>query len=104
MKITDFGIAKAVNEISTTSPGMIKGKLGYIAPEQLEGKEPDQRVDLFCAAILLWEMLAVKRLFKGATEVDTFRMISDCKIPPLEGFRSDIAANVGSRDQQRSGA
>lgn len=94
VKITDFGIAKAVNEISTTSPGMIKGKLGYIAPEQLEGKEPDQRVDLFCAAILLWEMFAVRRLFKGATEVDTFRLISDCKVPSLDEFRTDIPANV----------
>jgi hypothetical protein len=90
VKIADFGIAKAVNEISTTSPGMIKGKLGYIAPEQLEGREPDQRVDLFCAGILLWEMLTVRRLFKGSTEVDTFRLISEAHVPPLSDFRSDV--------------
>ena len=90
VKITDFGIAKAVNEISTTSPGMIKGKLGYIGPEQLEGKEPDHRVDIFCAGILLWEMLAVRRLFRGATEIDTFRLIAECRIPPLSEFRSDV--------------
>ncbi|RYF10573.1 MAG: serine/threonine protein kinase, partial [Deltaproteobacteria bacterium] len=90
VKIADFGIAKAVNEISTTSPGMIKGKLGYIAPEQLEGREPDQRVDLFCAGILLWEMLTVRRLFKGTSEVDTFRLISEAQVPPLAEFRSDV--------------
>ena len=96
VKITDFGIAKAVNEISTTSPGMIKGKLGYIAPEQLEGKEADQRVDLFCAGILLWEMFAIRRLFKGATEMDTFRLIADCKIPSLTQYRDDITANLAA--------
>lgn len=90
VKIADFGIAKAVNEISTTSPGMIKGKLGYIAPEQLEGREPDQRVDLFCAGILLWEMLTVRRLFKGSSEVDTFRLISEAQVPALSGFRTDV--------------
>lgn len=90
VKITDFGIAKALGEISTTSPGMIKGKLGYIAPEQLEGKEADGRVDLFCAAILMWEMLTVKRLFKGSTEIDTFRMISEARIPPLHDYRTDV--------------
>ncbi len=94
VKITDFGIAKAVNEISTTSPGMIKGKLGYIAPEQLEGREPDQRVDLFCAAILLWEMCAVRRLFKGNSEIDTFRLISECRIPSLAQFRDDLPVAV----------
>lgn len=90
VKITDFGIAKAVNEISTTSPGMIKGKLGYIAPEQLSGVEPDHRVDLFCAAILLWEMLAVRRLFKGNTEVETFGLIAQAHIPPLDAIRKDV--------------
>ncbi len=76
VKITDFGIAKALNEISTTSPGLIKGKIGYIAPEQLNGVEPNHRLDLFCAGILLWEMLAVRRLFKGNTEVETFNLIA----------------------------
>jgi serine/threonine protein kinase len=90
VKITDFGIAKARNEISTTSPGMIKGKLGYIAPEQLAGQLPDQRVDLFCAAILLWESLATRRLFKGADEIDTFRLISETRVPALSEYRADV--------------
>ena len=94
VKIADFGIAKAVNEITTTSPGMIKGKLGYIAPEQLTGKEPDQRLDIFCAGILLYEMLTVRRLFKGTSEVDTFRMISECKIPPLVSVRPDVLPSI----------
>ncbi len=94
VKITDFGIAKARNEISTTSPGMIKGKLGYIAPEQLSGRAPDQRVDIFCAGILLWESLAARRLFKGVDEVDTFRMIAEARIPPLGAIRNDVSPAI----------
>ncbi|MEL6338522.1 MAG: protein kinase [Myxococcota bacterium] len=90
VKITDFGIAKARNEISTTSPGVIKGKLGYIAPEQLQAREATQSVDIFCAGILLWESLATKRLFKGRDEVDTFRLISECAIPALSTIRNDV--------------
>jgi serine/threonine-protein kinase len=94
VKITDFGIAKARNEISSTSPGVIKGKLGYIAPEQVTGATPDQRVDIFCAGILLWEALATRRLFKGADEIDTFRMINECNVPPLSEFRDDVPAEI----------
>ncbi len=94
VKITDFGIAKARNEISTTSPGMIKGKIGYIAPEQLAGKPAEQGVDIFCAGILLWEMLAGKRLFKGPTEADTFRMISECNIPAMSTLRDDVPEGI----------
>ncbi len=94
VKITDFGIAKAVNEISTTSAGMIKGKLGYIAPEQLEGREPDNRIDLFCAGILLWEMFMARRLFKGTSEIDTFRLISECHVPTFAATRNDVPAAV----------
>ena len=95
VKITDFGIAKARNEISTTSPGMIKGKLGYIAPEQLTGgQEADHRIDLFCAAIVLWESLATRRLFKGVDEIDTFRLISECAIPPLSKHRDDVPPEI----------
>lgn len=94
VKITDFGIAKARNEISTTSPGMIKGKLGYIAPEQLAGRQADSRVDIFCAGILLWESLATRRLFKGQDEVDTFRLIAEARVPPLSSIRSDVSPAI----------
>lgn len=94
VKITDFGIAKARNEISTTSPGMIKGKLGYIAPEQISGGEATQSVDIFCAGIMLWESLATRRLFKGVDEIDTFRLIQECKVPRLATMRDDISEEL----------
>ncbi|MEL6547180.1 MAG: serine/threonine-protein kinase, partial [Myxococcota bacterium] len=94
VKITDFGIAKARNEISTTTPGMIKGKLGYIAPEQMTDAEVTQSVDIFCAGILLWESLASKRLFKGSDEIDTFRLIQACRIPSLADIREDVSEEL----------
>ncbi len=90
VKITDFGIAKARNEISTTSPDVLKGKVGYIAPEQLEGIIPDQRLDIFCAGILMWEALTSRRLFKGKDEIHTLHLIAKAVVPPLEKFRDDI--------------
>lgn len=92
VKITDFGIAKARNEISTTSTGIIKGKLGYIAPEQIAGRKADERVDIFCAGIVLWEMLAARRLFKGQDELDSFRLIAEANVPPLTTYRKDVPA------------
>ncbi len=96
VKITDFGIAKARNEISTTRPGMIKGKLGYIAPEQLTDAPLDHRVDLFCAGILLWEALACRRLFKGETEIDSFRLVARAQVPTLDDVRDDISPQLFS--------
>lgn len=96
VKITDFGIAKARNEISTTRPGMIKGKLGYIAPEQLSDAPLDQRVDLFCVGILMWEALACRRLFKGQTEIDSFRLVAAAVVPPLADVRDDIPPRLES--------
>lgn len=89
-KVTDFGIAKAKNEISTTRPGTIRGKLGYIAPEQLKSSDADQRVDIFCAGVVLWESLATRRLFKGTDEVDTLRLIVEARVPSLTTMRRDI--------------
>ncbi|MBN1962699.1 MAG: protein kinase [Deltaproteobacteria bacterium] len=96
VKITDFGIAKAKNEISTTQPGTIRGKLGYVAPEQLRTKTADQRVDIFSAGIVLWETLAQRRLFKGEDEVDTLGKIVDAKIPNLCKLREDISPQLNA--------
>ncbi len=94
VKITDFGIAKAKNEISTTRPGTIRGKLGYVAPEQLRTKDADQRVDIFCAGIVLWESLATRRLFKGEDEIDTLRLIVETHVPALPALRRDVSSGL----------
>jgi len=80
VKIGDFGVAKARSRETTTRSGTMKGKLGYMSPEQVTGGEIDTRADLFSAGIMLYEMLAMNRLFHGKTELETLMMVRDCDI------------------------
>jgi serine/threonine protein kinase len=63
--LIDFGIAKAIGRVQHTQEGQVKGKLRYMAPEQIEGGVADRRTDIFAAAVVLWEALAGKFLFSG---------------------------------------
>ena len=62
-RLIDFGIAKAATRIQVTDPGTLKGKAGYMAPEQLLHEPVARHADLFSASVVLWEMLANRRLF-----------------------------------------
>lgn len=80
VKIGDFGVAKARKRESETRSGTMKGKLGYMSPEQVTGGEIDTRADLFSAGIMLYEMLAMNRLFHGKTELETLMLVRDCDV------------------------
>jgi serine/threonine protein kinase len=67
-RIFDFGIARARGRSTMTQEGTLKGKLGYMAPEQLRGEAVDRRTDIYAAGVVLWEMLAGRRLFVGDNE------------------------------------
>ena len=67
-RITDFGIAYAEARITSTRGGQLKGKLPYMAPEQLEDGTVDRRTDVYAAGCVLWEMLSGQRLFGGSNE------------------------------------
>jgi serine/threonine-protein kinase len=62
-RITDFGVARAAARITSSRPGMIKGKPSYMAPEQARGEEMDRRTDTFALGIILWEILTGEQLF-----------------------------------------
>jgi serine/threonine-protein kinase len=62
-RITDFGVARAAARITSSRPGMIKGKPSYMAPEQARGEEMDRRTDVFALGIILWEVLTGEQLF-----------------------------------------
>ncbi len=83
VKVIDFGIAKADNSSVHSSPGTIKGKSSYIAPEQAMSKDVDARADLWSAGVILWEALAGKRLFKSINDVATLREALSARIPPV---------------------
>lgn len=90
VKIVDFGIAKAESQIETTRAGTLKGKFGYMSPEQAEGQAVDLRTDIFSLGIVLWELLANDRLFVANNEINTLRKIRDCQIPSLRKINPNI--------------
>ena len=90
VKVVDFGIAKAETQIESTRAGTLKGKFGYMSPEQAEGLQVDLRTDVFSLGIVLWELLANDRLFMANNEINTLRKIRDCQIPSLRKMNPSI--------------
>lgn len=82
IKLTDFGIAKAVGRLQRTQPGEIKGKLAYMAPEQAYGRPVDRRSDLYSLGVVLYELALGRRLFGGKTDAETIRNIIQQNVPP----------------------
>src|SRR6185369_12954033 len=81
VKVIDFGIARALGRVSETSPGGLKGKIEYMAPEQTSAEEVDHRADIFALGVVLWEALTGRRLFRRDTELAVMRAIVDEPIP-----------------------
>ncbi|MBK7584737.1 MAG: protein kinase [Myxococcales bacterium] len=79
-RVVDFGVAKAVGRLQTTRDGQLKGKLSYMAPEQLRGDAVDRRTDVFAASIVLWELLTGKRLFQSENEGATFGKVMNAEV------------------------
>lgn len=90
VKLTDFGIAKAANRLYQTTAGVIKGKFSYLAPEQLTGAPATPSSDLFALGVVLWELLAGRRLFQANSDIATIQMVQACKVPSLREIRNDI--------------
>jgi serine/threonine protein kinase len=90
VKVLDFGIAKARGANSRTRTGTVKGKNAYMSPEQILGKPLDRRSDVFALAIVMYEMLAIKRLFHRDSDFLTFKAITEEPIPDIRERRPDI--------------
>jgi serine/threonine-protein kinase len=67
-RVVDFGVAKAAGRLQETREGQLKGKIRYMAPEQLKRGPVDRRADVYAAGVVAWESLAGKRLFEGENE------------------------------------
>jgi serine/threonine protein kinase len=93
-KVVDFGIAKAAHQIEATRAGTLKGKFGYMSPEQVEGQSVDARTDIFALGIMAWEMLANQRLFLANSEMQTLRKIRECDIPSLRKINPNIPSEL----------
>ncbi|HEY1549941.1 MAG TPA: serine/threonine-protein kinase [Kofleriaceae bacterium] len=88
-KVLDFGIAKARGASAKTEDGAVKGKYAYMAPEQLRGTSIDRRVDLFALGVVLYETVALRRLFQRKTDYLTFRAVMEQPIPDIRRYRPD---------------
>lgn len=75
VKLIDFGIAKAAGKASKTQSGILKGKFGYMSPEQVRGKPIDRRSDVFSLAIVLYELLTLERCFQGEDDFATLEKV-----------------------------
>ncbi|MGM0555461.1 MAG: protein kinase domain-containing protein [Myxococcota bacterium] len=80
VKVGDFGVAKAAIQRNLTESGTLKGKVGYMSPEQVMGDEIDSRSDVFSAAIVFFEALSMSRLFTGNSDLEVMLQVRDADI------------------------
>jgi serine/threonine protein kinase len=82
-RIIDFGVAKAAGRLQTTREGAVKGKIPYMAPEQLGGRDVTPRADVYAMAVVLWEMIAGRKLFAGDDQATVIgQVLAGAKICP----------------------
>ena len=94
VKIIDFGIAKAASRSSKTQAGVLKGKFGYMSPEQVRGLPLDRRSDLFSVGTILYECLTGDRLFVGETDFSTLEKVRNVDVPPPRSVNPNIPEAV----------
>jgi eukaryotic-like serine/threonine-protein kinase len=90
VKLTDFGIARSTSHIQHTEVGTIKGKPGYLAPEQAQGDDFDARVDLFALGVTLWECLVGEPLFSAPDAATTLANVFEKQVPAIRSKRPEV--------------
>jgi eukaryotic-like serine/threonine-protein kinase len=97
VKVIDFGLALAPDRpTETTEPGIVKGKMSYLAPEIVSGGRPVPGSDQFACGSVLWEALVGRKLFDGTTDYETYTRLRDCVVPPLRPLRPDVPSQFVS--------
>ncbi|GEM_PF-2181982 len=98
-KLIDFGVARALTTASLTTPGTLKGKFGYMAPEYVRAQAYDHRVDVFSLGVVMWETFARRRLFRGTSAAEQLHQLLDGEIQRLDqiipGFPEELATIIG---------
>lgn len=94
VKLTDFGLARAMDRATMTRPHVLKGKLAYSAPELVAGENPSAQSDIFSLGVVLWEALAQERMFAGKSDIDTLMAIRRGEIRPLGTMRPELSSTL----------
>jgi serine/threonine protein kinase len=92
--LSDFGVARAAASAAATESGELKGKLAYSAPEQLKGEVADARSDVFALGVVVWEVLAGRRLFTAENPLALVDMMMTRPIPRLDEVRPELGAPI----------
>ncbi len=103
-KVLDFGVSKMIKDGPRTRTGVLKGKLPYMSPEQIQGETVDARSDVFALGVVVWEALAGTSLFDRDTDFLIWKAITEAPIPPLapHGYPpeiDDVLAKALTRDR-----
>lgn len=97
IKLFDFGMAKTMMRTTAkTAPGVVKGKLSYLAPEQIMQLPLDRRADVFGLGTTLWELCAMQRLFQRESDVETVRAVHVGKIPDVRTIVPEVPARLAA--------
>jgi serine/threonine protein kinase len=96
VKLVDFGIAKAIEGSMVSRSGSLKGKVSYMSPEQVHGKQVDGRSDLFAVGIVLYELLTNSRLFLGSTDAETLSLLLTKPFPSPRELNPEIPEDLES--------
>jgi serine/threonine-protein kinase len=94
VKLIDFGVAKAAGRASNTQAGILKGKFGYMSPEQVRGMPLDRRSDVFSLGVCLWEVLTNQRLFQAETDFATLEKVRAVHVDPPSQHNAEIGADL----------
>ncbi len=89
-RVLDFGIAKAAGRAQVTREGQVRGKMAYIAPEQLQHGSANRKADVYAAAVVLWEALTGERLFLSDSEAATIARVLTGEVAPPSSLVPDI--------------
>lgn len=94
VKLIDFGIARAADRVARTNHGVIKGKLRYLAPEIAQGLEPDGRADIFCAGVVLFELLTGQALYAPRDDFEAIEMATRGQARSPREVNPDVPAEL----------
>jgi len=96
VRITDFGVARAVLRRTKTSTGEFKGKLSYFSPEQCADRDVDRRSDIFSLGVVAWETLTTRRLFHAENPLAVLERVTRMPIPSAHEVNAQIPVPIAS--------
>jgi hypothetical protein len=110
VKLLDFGIARAIEQMKSPMSATVRGKFGYMSPQQAAGLRIDRRSDLFSLGVVAWELIAGRPLFEGPSDLATLERVRTLEPPPLpvvglpDGLSEFVARLLAREPEGRYGS